>query len=117
MLSQSFRRATGPALLRRISVKPAVSIPTFAVTHSRQFQSLSQVNPRHQTQRIPLSRPIQVRNCSAHRKMCRGTDNSGAAVQVPDREILPTNVKALHYDLTLEPNFKDFTFDGVVDIE
>lgn len=113
MLSHSFRRATGPAL-RRISVKP-VSIPTFAVISSRHYQSLPPTNPRHRPRSI-LSTPIQIRHCSAHRKMCRGTDTSGT-VQVPDREILPANVKALHYDLTLEPNFKDFTFDGVVDIE
>jgi len=30
---------------------------------------------------------------------------------------LPTNVKPLHYDLTLEPDFNNFTFDGKVEIE
>lgn len=29
-----------------------------------------------------------------------------------DREVLPTNVKPLHYDLTLEPLFDTFTFNG-----
>eukprot|EP00123_Amoebidium_parasiticum_P017500 comp23874_c0_seq1/m.41878 comp23874_c0_seq1/g.41878 ORF comp23874_c0_seq1/g.41878 comp23874_c0_seq1/m.41878 type:complete len:864 (-) comp23874_c0_seq1:481-3072(-) len=28
------------------------------------------------------------------------------------RHILPTNVKPLHYDLTLTPNFEDFTYTG-----
>ncbi len=33
------------------------------------------------------------------------------------REVLPTNVKPLHYDLTLEPDFGKFTYNGTVVIE
>ncbi|KAI9780015.1 MAG: Aminopeptidase 2 mitochondrial [Candelina submexicana] len=33
------------------------------------------------------------------------------------REVLPTNVKPLHYDLTLEPNFEKFTYEGKVVID
>ncbi|MCJ1435974.1 Aminopeptidase 2 mitochondrial [Xylographa pallens] len=33
------------------------------------------------------------------------------------REVLPTNVKPLHYDLTLEPDFEKFTFEGKVVID
>lgn len=33
------------------------------------------------------------------------------------REVLPTNVKPVHYDLTLEPNFESFKYDGTVVIE
>ena len=33
------------------------------------------------------------------------------------REVLPTNVKPLHYDLTLEPDFESFTYRGSVYIE
>lgn len=33
------------------------------------------------------------------------------------REVLPTNVKPLNYDLTLEPNFENFTYKGTVAIE
>ena len=33
------------------------------------------------------------------------------------REVLPTNVRPLHYDLTLEPDFEKFTFEGKVVIE
>ena len=33
------------------------------------------------------------------------------------REVLPTNVKPLHYDLTLEPNFEKFNYEGTVVIE
>lgn len=33
------------------------------------------------------------------------------------REVLPTNVTPLHYDLRVEPNFETFKFDGAVKIE
>ena len=33
------------------------------------------------------------------------------------REVLPTNVIPRHYDLTLEPDFEKFTFDGTVVID
>ena len=33
------------------------------------------------------------------------------------RVILPNNVKPLHYDLTLEPDFEKFTYEGKVIIE
>ena len=31
--------------------------------------------------------------------------------------VLPDNVRPVHYDLTLTPNFDDFTFDGEVDVD
>lgn len=33
------------------------------------------------------------------------------------REVLPKNVKPLHYDLTLEPDLEKFTYEGTVTIE
>ena len=33
------------------------------------------------------------------------------------REVLPTNAKPLHYDVTLEPSFEKFTYEGTVVIE
>ena len=33
------------------------------------------------------------------------------------REVLPTNVKPLHYNLTLEPDFAKFSYEGTVVIE
>lgn len=33
------------------------------------------------------------------------------------RELLPANVKPIHYALTLEPNFDTCTYDGSVTIE
>ncbi|KAF2178505.1 hypothetical protein K469DRAFT_695310 [Zopfia rhizophila CBS 207.26] len=52
--------------------------------------------------------------------MCRhhfGEDD-GAAMDVSQaREVLPTNVKPVHYDLTLEPDFDKFTYEGKVVID
>lgn len=58
------------------------------------------------------------RYCS-YRRMCRSR-HAGApsgSTTVPGREVLPTNVKPLHYDLTLEPDFEKFTYEGTVIIE
>ena len=51
--------------------------------------------------------------------MCRhNADIPSGSVQVESgREVLPTNVKPLHYDLTLEPNFDKFSYEGTVVIE
>lgn len=51
--------------------------------------------------------------------MCRAhADAPSGVTNVPQgREVLPTNVKPLHYDLTLEPNFEKFTYEGTVIIE
>ena len=40
--------------------------------------------------------------------MCRHTDSAGnsASIVPADREVLPTNVKPLHYDVTMEPILK-----------
>ena len=32
----------------------------------------------------------------------------------PDRDVLPTNVAPIHYDLTITPNMDAFTFEGRV---
>lgn len=51
--------------------------------------------------------------------MCRGdADPPGASMDVKNaRVLLPTNVKPVHYDLTLEPDFEKFTYEGTVVIE
>ncbi|KAI5304921.1 Aminopeptidase 2 mitochondrial [Ascosphaera pollenicola] len=41
----------------------------------------------------------------------------GASVVPGGREILPKNVKPVHYDLTLEPDFEKFTYEGTVLID
>jgi aminopeptidase 2 len=42
---------------------------------------------------------------------------SGAMDVTQGREVLPTNVTPVHYDLTLEPDFEKFTYKGTVAIE
>jgi aminopeptidase 2 len=49
--------------------------------------------------------------CGSRRGEVSGSTN------VQGREVLPTNVKPVHYDLTLEPNFEKFTYDGTVVID
>jgi aminopeptidase 2 len=51
--------------------------------------------------------------------MCRhfGAEDHGSATIAGAREVLPTNVKPLHYDLTLETDFEKFTYEGTVGIE
>ena len=51
--------------------------------------------------------------------MCyQHADVVGGSMDVTgSREILPTNVKPVHYDLILEPNLEKFTFEGTVVIE
>ncbi|KAL8952418.1 MAG: hypothetical protein Q9222_001653, partial [Ikaeria aurantiellina] len=51
--------------------------------------------------------------------MCRAKEDIAAASMdvSKGREVLPTNVKPTHYDLTLEPNFEKFTYEGKVVID
>ncbi|KAI1083155.1 peptidase family M1-domain-containing protein [Whalleya microplaca] len=69
-----------------------------------------------------LSRP-PVRHCSYRRhNMCKlagDVEHFGGASPDPTqgRELLPTNVIPRHYDVTLEPDFEKFTFDGKVLID
>ena len=59
-----------------------------------------------------------VRHCSHRRKMYFGNQDVEASVDITKgREVLPTNVKPIHYDLILEPNFEKFTYEGTVTIE
>ncbi|KAI5969501.1 APE2 [Candida margitis] len=44
--------------------------------------------------------------------MCLKTSGTGSQANPQGREVLPTNVTPLHYDLTLEPNFDTFKFNG-----
>lgn len=51
--------------------------------------------------------------------MChaRHADESLGSSLAHGREVLPTNVKPVHYDLTLEPDFEKFTYEGTVIID
>ena len=103
---------------------PFPSYPSNSSSSLLQFNKLQSSVPRlHHHQRLcRLSPPsfTSKRYCS-YRRMCssrRAEDAPSGSTNVPqDREVLPTNVKPVHYDLTLEPNFDKFTFDGTVIIE
>lgn len=41
---------------------------------------------------------------------------SFSATNVPERQLLPKNVKPVNYDLKLTPNFETFKFDGNLDL-
>ncbi|KAI9794864.1 MAG: Aminopeptidase 2 mitochondrial [Peltula sp. TS41687] len=53
--------------------------------------------------------------------MCKRDIEAGTAEMGLDvskgRELLPANVKPVHYAVTLEPNFDDFTYEGTVTID
>lgn len=67
---------------------------------------------------IPYTNQTPIRHCSHRRNMCLREDISGSSVAVAQkREVLPTNVKPTHYDLTLEPDLEKFTYKGQVTIE
>lgn len=98
------------------------TFPSITASDHRRFTSISRKNPgeyvsRHLPKRI--ANISSVRNCSYQRNMCRAhEDVVGGSVDVTKgREVLPTNVKPIHYDLTLEPDFEKFSFEGKVVIE
>jgi hypothetical protein len=64
----------------------------------------------------------QLRHCSYRRSnMCKHNFTAEVVSSGVDiskgREVLPKNVKPLHYHLTLEPNLETFEYDGEVVIE
>ena len=120
----------------RLTSRPL--LPTFSALASfRSFGSIPNCNLRSTPTPLPRSskafRPslvakernikhlTTVRYCSHQRSMCRlseTVDVVGGGMDVSKgRELLPTNVKPLHYALTLEPDFENFTYEGEVVIE
>lgn len=91
---------------------------------SSPFSTLKSSSPSPPTSTLTARRRINNkqspstifrRHCS-HRNMCmRGADIDHAS-NTAGREVLPSNVIPTNYDLTLEPNLSDFTFDGTVTI-
>ncbi|KAI0842175.1 peptidase family M1-domain-containing protein [Hypoxylon sp. FL0890] len=91
--------------------------PSSRLANHSSLTSVSRPSPFEKARTISLSRP-PVRHCSYRRhNMCRlagDMDHTGGATPDPTqgRELLPTNVIPRHYDVTLEPNFEKFTFEG-----
>ena len=106
-----------PPIFRTPVLNASSSSPHLARSFSAIAKNLRFEKYKVVQQRLP-ARPI-VRYCSHQRAMCRhNADIPGGSVHVESgREVLPTNVKPLHYDLTLEPDFDKFSYEGTVVIE
>ncbi|KAK5788878.1 hypothetical protein VI817_009836 [Penicillium citrinum] len=112
--TRALLQAKPPLLSARSPLPLFLSAPRFSSSSSSSTALPTSRLPRRL--RSPLSQ-IPKRYCS-YRRMCgsRRGDVSGST-NVQGREVLPTNVKPVHYDLTLEPNFEKFTYDGSVVID
>ncbi|KAF2109018.1 peptidase family M1-domain-containing protein [Lophiotrema nucula] len=104
-----------PLHLRAFSSYPD---PTKAIYPTKPLQNST---PRRAFQPSTPRTTVPARYCSHRRNMCRhqfGAEETGSAIDITQaREVLPTNVKPLHYDLTLEPDFDKFTYEGKVVID
>ncbi|KAG7110818.1 Aminopeptidase 2 like protein [Verticillium longisporum] len=112
-------------VLRRIHSPPKQPISPKISSLGRYSSSFpSRTTPRasRPARNLPRQNPFRslpTRQCSYKRNMCRFADADGASTtQAPtDRGLLPTNIVPRHYDVTLEPNFETFRFDGLVKID
>lgn len=90
-------------------------------TTAKQQSSLHRRAEQQKKLQTPRFRPRQqIRLCSHQRRMCRHLEADAGAANVDvsqGREVLPANVKPLHYHLTLEPNLSSFEYDGKVVID
>jgi hypothetical protein len=99
--------------------KPSISSALCSNSHCSSRNSLRS----YRQQNTYLSKPsaTAARHCSYRRSMCRSqhaTEAPSASIDVTKgREVLPQNVKPTHYNLTLEPNFETFKYEGKVVIE
>lgn len=111
--STARNRGTAITYLRPQSIQSRLfTKPSFA----SQSESLSyRTSLRRRPQTFKSSQ--QTRHCSNHRNMCKHFDAVPSTIDVFGREVLPKNVKPVHYDLTLEPDFEKFTYEGEVAIE
>ena len=105
---------------------PRISLHTTARLQCHKYCDLSrpvlQESPTRSRARLsgwqrPLSRALFQRHCSTRRHMHLRDDIESAMNASNGREVLPTNVKPTHYDLTLEPDLAKHTYTGTVSIE
>lgn len=111
-------RLTVPPTPRNFIHKAALSTSPRTSRYLSTYARPRLSNPKYSIQRIQTITQY-IRHCSHHRAMCRNSaENVGGSMDVSKgREVLPTNVKPMHYDLTLEPDFEKFTYEGTVVIE
>lgn len=121
--STASRLATRILKPRFLQINSCSLFPLSFQAPSRQFSSPVRLNlfdrkdtllPKRSHSQIKQS----IRYCSSRRAMCGTRELQGGSVDVTrGRVLLPNNVKPLHYDLTLEPDFEKFTYEGTVIIE
>ncbi|KAL1382983.1 aminopeptidase 2 mitochondrial precursor [Phyllosticta capitalensis] len=90
---------------------------SYVTTTHLSSTSTSTPSSRPTTRLPPRSLPRFVRYCSHRRNMCKHFDAGSNLDITKGREVLPKNVKPIHYDLTLEPNLETFEYEGKVVIE
>lgn len=115
------------SLCRTTITPPRTFYSTRVPLHTRTPLSNSPLHfPRQEQHQSRLKQPrnlrgTQLRHCSHRRTMCRHqheADGPGSSFDITQgREILPANVKPIHYHLTLEPNLETFEYKGTVVIE
>lgn len=122
MIAKNLRASQLAALTLKSRVPCANTHKIFYSSLTKPLSFKAGTRPLRRTLLDSPSKPLpirSVRNCSHKRNMYNlqeGTE--GGCMNVAEaREILPTNVKPLHYDLTLEPDFEKFTYEGKVVIE
>ncbi|KAH8700271.1 aminopeptidase [Talaromyces proteolyticus] len=101
-----------PSLLRGFS-RPLSS----SLSRPSRIAAPAPASRSRQTVPTPLAQ-FSKRHCS-YRRMChaRHADEPSGSTLVHGRVVLPTNVKPVHYDLTLEPDFENFTYEGTVVVD
>ena len=109
-------------LVKRVPLyKPPRAIPRLYTQpfHKYSFHPKSRVSCSKVKFLPPAARSQTIRCCSYRHSMCIAkNDVATSSVDVSKgREVLPSNVKPLHYALTLEPDFDKFTYEGKVVIE
>ncbi|OWB68833.1 hypothetical protein B5S30_g4223 [[Candida] boidinii] len=91
-----------------------VSHNTQFPSNSFQFKNIKKINSNN-SQDAVLTSKRHHSTCSRYTRLAENM--CGSTVYVTGRQILPTNVKPTHYNVTLEPLFDSFTFNGEVKIE
>jgi len=100
------------SLLHSLQRPTTTAASAYPAVHAHRQNTLPRRAPRP-----PVAVPRRL--CSHRRTMCRhfGAEGNASIDITKGRQVLPANVKPLHYDLTLEPDFRHFTYQGTVTIE
>lgn len=110
----------------RLTFQPVAVAAARSYTSTLLPSSKSPTNAARYSSRSNTTKPFPrfVRYCSHRRtlNMCKHFNHEADATSSIDvtkgREVLPKNVKPVHYDLTLEPKLDgDFSYEGTVVIE